>query len=282
MLRQVKWLTIPLMLLIYAGSSLCISVLPLRRTARRSLRVANTSHFARIGLFLLGVRVLFREKWRHPTSVRNALIVANHLSYLDILIIASRYPAVFITSVELKHTFPAGIFAWFGGSIFVERRSPAGIKREIQDIGRTLCDGFSVVLFPEGTTSNGDTVRPFKNSFFTAAIRTGTPVRPVCIRYLRIDGKRVTGQNRDSVFYYGNVSLLAHAPRMLMRRSVHVECIVLDTIATHPHQSRKELAAQCHDAIATAYQGHMRPRAGQELGRRALPGDRSEGTREKG
>jgi 1-acyl-sn-glycerol-3-phosphate acyltransferase len=251
------------MLLAYAGSSLCLSALPLRRTARRSLLVANTSRFARIGLFLLGVRVLFREKRHHPFPSRNALIVANHLSYLDILIIASRYPAVFITSVELKRTFPIGIFAWFGGSIFVERRNPAGIKREIQDIGRTLRDGFSVVLFPEGTTSNGDSVRPFRNSLFTAAITTSTPVLPICIRYRRIDGKRITEQNRDSVFYYGRVSFLAHAPRMLIRRSVHVECIALEPIATHPHQSRKELTTQCHDAIAAEYHGrHMRSRTG--------------------
>jgi 1-acyl-sn-glycerol-3-phosphate acyltransferase len=223
------------------------------------LLVASTSRFARVALFLLGIRVQFREL-QHPSPSQNALIIANHLSYLDILIIASHYPAVFITSVELKHTFPIGVFARFGGSLFVERRHPAGIKREIRDIERTLRDGFSVVLFPEGTTSNGDTVRPFKNSLFTAAITTGTPILPICIRYRRIDGKRITEQSRDSIFYYGNVSFLAHAPRMLMRRSVHAECIALEPIATHPHQSRKELTAQCHDAIAAEYhRWHMRP-----------------------
>jgi 1-acyl-sn-glycerol-3-phosphate acyltransferase len=267
MLRQVKLLTVPLMLLVYTGASLCISALPLRRAARRSMLVANTTRFARAGLYLLGVRVRFREQRPAPSPSRNALIVANHLSYLDILIIASHYPAVFITSVELRRTFPVGIFARCGGSIFVERRSPAGIKREIQDIGRKLREGCSVVLFPEGTTSDGETVQPFKNSLFTSAITTSTPIQPICIRYRRIDGKRVTGQNRDSVFFYGNVSFLAHAPRMLLLRSVHAECIALEPIATHPHQSRKELAVLCHDAIAAAYHGrrvHRRRGSGTE------------------
>jgi predicted unusual protein kinase regulating ubiquinone biosynthesis (AarF/ABC1/UbiB family) len=57
---------------------------------------------------------------------------------VDILVLAAVRPAVFITSVELRNTFPLGMLAWFGGSIFVERRSPAGLKKEIRDIARTL------------------------------------------------------------------------------------------------------------------------------------------------
>ena len=60
-------------------------------------------------------------------------------------------PSVFITSVELMRTFPLGLFARFGGCLFVERRSPAGLKREIGEIEQVLSAGTSVVLFPEGT-----------------------------------------------------------------------------------------------------------------------------------
>jgi 1-acyl-sn-glycerol-3-phosphate acyltransferase len=179
--------------------------------------------------------------------------VANHVSYTDVLVLASMRPAVFITSVELKGTFPLGLFARFGGSIFVERRNPAGLKREISDIAYTLRDGVSVVLFPEGTTFNGDTVHPFKNSLFTAALSTATPVLPVCIRYRRINGKRLDERNRDAVYYYGGTTFPEHAPRLLALRSVHVECLVLDPVETGPDGSRKAVAARCHEVICAAY-----------------------------
>ena len=242
-----------LLLLLYVLASLCLALIPAGRAGRRRLLTGNTSVFARIILRLLGIRVMIRRTDGHPVSGRNYLIASNHLSYVDILVLAALRPAVFITSIELRNTFPLGMLAWFGGSIFVERRRPAGLRKEIRDIAYTLQDGFSIVLFPEGTTSDGDTVRPFHNPLFTAAITTGMPVLPVCLRYRRINGRRVTEQNRDTVFYYGETSFLDHAPRLIATRSVHVECRTLPPIATHARQSRKDLAAQCRDAIAAAY-----------------------------
>jgi 1-acyl-sn-glycerol-3-phosphate acyltransferase len=240
-------------LFFYTLFSLCLALLPAGRAGRRRLLTRNTSFFARTTLRVLGVRVMVRHTDQPPLTGRSYLIVANHVSYVDILVLAALRPSVFITSIELKNTFPLGLFAWLGGSIFVERRNPAGLKKEIRDIARTLQDGSPVVLFPEGTTSDGETVQPFRNSLFTAAITTGTPVLPVCLRYRRIDGKRVTERNRDAVFYYGRTTFLEHAPRLFALRAVHVECRMLPPIATRAHQSRKDLASQCRDAIAAAY-----------------------------
>ena len=212
---------------------------------------ANTSFFSRLILRALGIRVIRRGK--HALGGQNSLIVSNHVSYVDILVIASLRPAVFITSVELKRTFPLGMFARFGGSIFVERRNPAGLKREIRDIEQALRDGHSVVLFPEGTTFDGATVRPFKNSLFTAALRTETPVLPLCIRYLRANGKRLHAGNKDAVYYHGGTTFMEHVPRLLALRSVHVECRFLDPIAAQPDLDRKGLATRCHEVIKAAY-----------------------------
>ena len=251
--RILKSTAVLLLLVLYSLVSPVLALLPAGRVGRRTLLTRNTSLFARMLLLLLGIRLVERRKGRQDFPDRNFLIAANHLSYVDILVLAALRPAVFITSIELRNTFPLGMLAWFGGSIFVERRNPAGLKKEIRDIARTLQDGLSVVLFPEGTTSDGDTVRPFRSSLFTAAITTGTPVLPVCIRYRRINGKRLTMRSRDAVYYYGGTTFSAHAPRLLATRSVHVECHVLEPVATHAHQSRKELAVQCRDVIAAAY-----------------------------
>lgn len=244
-----------LLLALYALVALIIMALPAARNRKLARLTGNVSFFARLALRVLGIRVSLRRLKRKGIRQRRAnyLILANHLSYVDILVVASLMPSVFITSVELKQTFPLGLFAWLGGSLFVERRSPAGLKREIGEIERVLSEGTSVVLFPEGTTSDGETVRTFKNSLITAAIRTGTDLLPVCIRYRTVNGEPVNRENRDSVYYYGGTTFFEHLPRLLALKAIHVECILLRPLSAHQHHSRKDLAARAHAMITAAY-----------------------------
>jgi len=255
----VKTLFVLLLLSLYALVALGIMALPATRSRRLERLTGNSSFFARLGLRVLGIRVHARRLKRKGLRKRrtNHLIISNHLSYVDILVIASLMPSVFITSVELKQTFPLGLFAWLGGCLFVERRSRAGLKREIEEIEKVLVQGTSVALFPEGTTSNGDTVRPFKNSLITAAITTGASLLPVCIRYRAANGCPVDPTNRDSLYYYGGTTFFQHLPRLLALRSIDVDCVVLRPIAAHQHQSRKDLASRAHQMISSVY--HERP-----------------------
>jgi len=250
-----KSIAIFLLLSLYALVSLGIMALPAGRERQRARLAGNSSFFAHLCLRVLGIRVHSRRLMRKGIRRRrtNFLIIANHLSYIDIFVVSSLIPSVFITSVELKRTFPLGLFARLGGCLFVERRSPAGLKREIEEIAAVLAQGASVALFPEGTTSNGETVQPFKNSLITAAIKTGTTLLPVCIRYRTANGHPVDPTNRDSVYYYGGTTFVQHLPRLLALRSIDVECVFLRPIATHQHQSRKELAARAHQMISSAY-----------------------------
>jgi 1-acyl-sn-glycerol-3-phosphate acyltransferase len=252
-----KSIAVFFLLFLYAFVSLGIMTLPASRPRRLARLTGNSSFFARLGLRALGISVHARCLRRKGIRLRRThyLIIANHLTYADILVVASIMPSVFITSVELKQTFPLGLFAWLGGCLFVERRSPAGLKREIEEIANVLAQGTSVVLFPEGTTSNGETVRPFKNSLITSALMTGTSLLPVCIRYLAANGRKVDQTNRDSLYYYGGTTFFQHLPRFLALRSIDVECVLLQPIATHQHLSRKDLAAQTHRMISSVYHG---------------------------
>jgi len=255
----VKTLFVLLLLSLYALVALGIMALPATRSRRLERLTGNSSFFARLGLRVLGIRVHARRLKRKGLRKRrtNHLIISNHLSYVDILVIASLMPSVFITSVELKQTFPLGLFAWLGGCLFVERRSRAGLKREIGEIEEVLTQGTSVTLFPEGTTSNGETVRTFKKSLITAAITTGTSLLPVCIRYRTVNGQPMNSENRDSVYYYGETTFFEHLPRLLALKTIQVECVMLRPISTHQHHSRKDLAARAHALISAAY--HERP-----------------------
>ncbi len=240
------------LLSVYLFLSCVISLLPATGRARREIRIRLTSFFSKSALRTLGVRVHCKGDVDSLSS-RGGLVVSNHLSYLDVLIISSLAPSVFITSRELKDSFLLGALARIGGSLFVERRNPSGIKGEINAIHRVLSEGFTVVLFPEGTTSNGDSVRQFKISLFDAAILSGSDVQPLCLRYTRINGGPVTGSNRDAVFYYGDMTFSGHLPRLLSQDSVDVDVHFLTTIAAGPGESRKELAAQAYAAICAAY-----------------------------
>lgn len=241
------------LVLSYIAASFFIRLMPLRDRKKRALLTKNSSFFARQALPVLGIDVTIHGREKLPVRRKVRFIVSNHLSSLDILVLLSLVPAVFVTSVELKNGWLTGMIARCGGSLFVERRSAASLKKEIDDISRVLRKGFTVVVFPEGTTSNGERVMPFKNSLFDAAIKSSVKILPLCLRYRKVNAEDVTGQNRDSIFYYGGETFVRHALKVLSLKSIEVEVTALDTIPAHGHGSRKQLAASAHHAISAAY-----------------------------
>lgn len=248
---------IPLLILFLLSAS-ALAILPVSRRLRRKLQTGYSSLYCRMILRIINVRVLVHHRERLQGHDHGLLIVANHVSYLDIFIIASLRPTVFITSVELGSTLFLGTLARLGGSLFVERRKATGLKREISMIADILGQGFTIALFPEGTTSNGETVHAFKNSLFESAITAGKDILPVCIRYARANNLPITHEHRDSVFYYGGATIFQHLPRLLALRSVDVDVFPLKTVRTKEKTTRKELAAETHDAIREAYHSGTR------------------------
>lgn len=250
-----KGLGTTLLLFIYIVIAGGLLLLPAPQRVRRSASARTSSFFARIFLVLLGIRVHVKHRERFASHGRSRLIIANHVSYLDILALNSLAPSVFITSVELKNTLVLGTLARLGGCLYVERRTPSGLKQEIAAISRALDEGTTVALFPEGTTSNGDHVHPFKNSLFDAAIASRADIQPVCFRYITVNDDKINARNRDQVYYYGGANFLTHFGRLLSLASVDMEVVPLKTIPIHASDTRKSLAARAHDEISAAYRG---------------------------
>jgi len=220
---------------------------------KRLYLLRNTSFFSRPALRLLGVRICSKHVERLHGEMSSRLVVSNHLSYVDILVISSLMPSVFVTSMEMKNTFLLGILSKFGGSIFIDRRNISGIKKEIEMIAQVLGHGFTVAFFPEGTTSNGEYVQPFKNSLFESAIKSQCDILPLCLRYTKVNNRLITINSRDSIYYYGDATFFGHFPRLLALRSVDLEVHPLETIRVHEHDTRKDLAARAYSAINMAY-----------------------------
>jgi 1-acyl-sn-glycerol-3-phosphate acyltransferase len=250
-----KCLGIVSLLFAYLFIAAVIQFFPVGARIKRWLAIHTVSIFSRSFLVVLGIRVRVKHRERLQRTGKGRLIISNHVSYIDVLILSSLVPSAFITSVELKNTPLLGTLAKFGGCIFVERRKAAKLKQEIDFIASVLRQNLSVVLFPEGTTSNGDRVMQFKNSLFDAAIAAQAPIVPVCLRYTNINNDRLTPQNRDSIFYYGGTTFFQHAPRLLAQKTVDVVVTPLKLLNIRTHPSRKDLAAATHSVISTAYSG---------------------------
>ena len=112
-----------------------------------------------------------------------ALVVSNHRSYLDIVVILSHMDAAFLAKMELR-SWP--VFGWAakkGNTVFVDRASAESRARAREALAERLAQGINVVVFPEGTTTAGPGILPFKNGIFHLAAKKKIPVVPVAVSY---------------------------------------------------------------------------------------------------
>lgn len=223
----------------------------------------NTQFWCKLCVFLSGFK--FEVEGKDILSalkqgqIKNPFILSNHLSYWDILILSSLCPLLFITSREMKKTPFLGQLAELGGSFFVERRTPAYLHQEIQKIAEVLKKGFPVVLFPEGTTSNGQGVMPFKKSLLACAVESNSIVLPVTLRYDKINGKKINDQeSRNLICWYGDMNFFIHLIKMIFKcRRIQVKVAfskpILPEESLHPSISRKILSEKAYQAILSSY-----------------------------
>jgi len=194
--------------------------------------------FNKITRLLLGIKIkITGKKW--ALKKRGVFFVCNHLSYLDGIITSSLSPLVFIGKSELRQWPILGIMVFLSGTIFVNRINPANIQKELKKITRILKNGVNVILFPEGTSSDGKDLLPFKSSFFAAPIETGCYVVPLAIRYKKINSQNITNKNKDYVYWYGDMELVPHLFNLLGLKSIEVEIKVCNPVYV-PENYRKE------------------------------------------
>ncbi len=171
-------------------------------------------------------------------------LVANHVSWLDIPLIGGVAGLAFVSKAEIR-TWP--IFGWMaaqGGTLFIPRG--AGQAAEIaRGITASIGAGSSVLVFPEGTTTEGVELRPFYPRLFAAALETAAVVQPVAVRYLCASGPHPTAP------FVGDESFPSHLWRVLAEPEIVAEVCFLEPLATPPGD-RRAVAVACRQAIADA------------------------------
>ena len=148
----------------------------------------------------MGIR--FRVEGVPPAS---GMLVSNHLSYLDILIYSAAVPCVFVSKAEVGSWPYFGFAARQGGTIFIDRTRRVSAQEVAQEMARRMADPVPILVFPEGTSSDGAQVMPFHSSLFEPAAATGAAVTAAAVRYESVGG----GPERD-LCWYGDESFVTH------------------------------------------------------------------------
>ncbi len=188
-----------------------------------------------------------------PIAARPALYVANHTSYLDIEVLGSLLEACFIAKTEVGGWPLFGWLAKLQQSVFVDRRvrSTADQRDAIRE---RLDRGDRLILFPEGTSGDGNRVLPFKSALFSVADYQGKggplPVQPVSVAYTRLDGIPLGRLYRPFLAWYGDMDMASHLWAMLGLGVVTVEVTFHPAVTLADLGSRKALADHCYRAIA--------------------------------
>jgi len=151
---------------------------------------------------------------------QRGLIVSNHLSYLDILCYSSIAPCIFVSKSEVRGWPVFGRLATNGGTIYVDRKSRTDTGRVANEIEDALRSGIRVVLYPEGTSTGGDTVLPFHAPLLESAIRAGAVITPAAIAY-----KMEHGDPRQDVCYWGDMTFATHFLGLLGKGKVHARIV---------------------------------------------------------
>lgn len=183
---------------------------------------------------------------------RPIVYVANHSSWLDILVLGAVLPAAFVSKDEVRSWPGIGLIARMGRTIFVERRR-ATTRRERDAMRERLAHGHNIILFPEGTSSDGTRVLPFRPSFFAAAMGdegVAPIVCPVSVAYDRV-GYLPTGRATRSLFaWYGDMALVPHAWKVLRQRGTRASVLWAPPLDPTEFASRKALAIATWDVVA--------------------------------
>ncbi|MCF7797929.1 MAG: 1-acyl-sn-glycerol-3-phosphate acyltransferase [Lentisphaeria bacterium] len=188
---------------------------------------------------------------------KSFVVIGNHTSYLDIPVVASQIPVLFVAKQDVKQWPLIGWAGYFAGTIFVDRDTGGKSGKYIQVMRTVLGFGTNIIFYPEGTTTGGEDLLRFRSALFAAAATAGVPVLPVGITYTHIGGIPTDEIARDLVMWYKDDPFLAHFLTLLRLPSIGVTIRVGNptSIDLNPDtiENRQKIAAQFRDQVAALY-----------------------------
>jgi 1-acyl-sn-glycerol-3-phosphate acyltransferase len=250
MLRIFKLLVVVSLILCFCITASLVHLFVRDVWRERAILSKVVHRFTRWILIPLDIRINVKGE---PSLAASKLVVGNHLSYLDVFMLASLYPTSYVTSVEMRDTPVLGHLCRLGACVFVERRNKQNIQNEIQEITEALQRNLTVTIFPEATSTNGDEVLRFRKPLFNAAVFAQADIQPVAINYRSINNQKLTKQTRDTVCWYGAMSFAPHFIKYLGQKKFEVDIEFLSVITHNMDRDLDTLVAISHDTVKASY-----------------------------
>jgi 1-acyl-sn-glycerol-3-phosphate acyltransferase len=192
------------------------------------------------------VRILHLEITQFGGLPTSGLLVANHLGYIDIILLAAMRPCLFVSKHEVRDWPIFGHCAQLAGTIFVDRNHRGDVSAVVEQMRAALADGVLVVLFPEGTSSGGASVLPFKSSLLEPARHLGCPVTAVALAYALDEGSVP-----NEICYWRDMTLVPHLLNVWSKPFIYSS--LRFGISRERRGDRKALARELHDEVAALH-----------------------------
>jgi 1-acyl-sn-glycerol-3-phosphate acyltransferase len=235
----------------FTWTALCLplQMLFLTRPARLASRFPLLYH--RVCAWILGFDVAVTGR---PASARPTLYVANHSSYLDIVLLGALVEGSFVAKAEVARWPFFGLLAKLQRTVFVDRNRRHDSGRQRDDMVGRLLSGDNLILFPEGTSSDGNRTLPFKSALFAAASTrrdgAGIWVQPVSITCTHLDGIPLGTELRPLYAWYGDMDLGPHLWQVVQAGQLTVAVEFHPPVRADAFASRKALSDHCWTAVS--------------------------------
>ena len=219
---------------------------------------------------LLGMRVrVIGEPAR--ADGRRVVFVSNHSSWIDVPVLGGRLDGCFVSKGEVAEWPLVSAIARLGRTVFVSRQR--GLIRQERDAMRArLTDGDNLILFPEGTTSDGSRVMPFRSSFFAVAEGPDPPlIQPVSVVYDRLAGLPTGRATRPLFAWYGDMDLASHYWRLARHQGLRVTVLLHTPLDPAAFPNRKALSQAVWRVVADGAATLRQNRPAQPIAAAAPP-----------
>lgn len=210
-------------------------------------KLSEIQNWSRETLNVLDVRLEHVSEMKQSLhSERPILLVANHVSWVDALIIQAIQPSIFVAKFEVKNWPVVGAIAAACGVIFVKRGSASSARQMVDDVAQALHNGYCVAGFPEGTSSEGSDVQLFHANIFEAAIHQEIAVQTLTLRYTH----PTTGGLCTKAAFIGELGFLESLHQVMSAKGIVANVYVGEILSPRGH-SRRSLAQLSQRTIST-------------------------------
>lgn len=181
------------------------------------------------------------------------VIIANHLGYVDGIVLGSIFPIVFVSKKEVRSWPIVGQWNVLCGTVFIDRQHKEQVGSLVRELSRKLKQDANILLFPEGTSTNGERMLPFQTVPLAAPLRNRSVIVPATLTYKSVDEMPVNRANRDLIYWYGDMDFMSHFWQLLALRGIEVLVTIQPKVDCFRYEDssagRKKLAEDCYDRV---------------------------------